>query len=204
MLGHFDEHVGRGGQDHRSVRMIEQPLPLVSALSSLDNTKEVLRRLKRQVERSQNFKNDWVVDARQFKDFFKFSIVRNPWARAFSWYENVMRAEVHQKTLDVRPDMPFDEFLAARIGTGMLRPQTYWLKNFRGEIDLDFVGRFETLHEDLAHVASRLSLGNYELPRKLTGKGTDYRKAYSDTSRYLVEITYAEEIERFGYSFENG
>ena len=45
-LGHLDGHTGRGGQDHRSIRMIQSITP--RAFFSVENLQEVLRRLKHQ------------------------------------------------------------------------------------------------------------------------------------------------------------
>lgn len=50
-LGHLDNHVGRGGQDHRTIRMIEKPLFTPRIFSSRENLYEVLRRIKHQYYR---------------------------------------------------------------------------------------------------------------------------------------------------------
>ena len=34
----------------------------------------------------------------------------------------------------------------------MLTPQVHWLKSFNGEISLDYIGRFENLHEDTQEI----------------------------------------------------
>ena len=45
-LGHFDNYSGRGGQDHRSIRVIEQPLITPHTFSSKENIVEVVLRLR--------------------------------------------------------------------------------------------------------------------------------------------------------------
>ena len=34
-LGHFDGHKGRNGQDHRTIRMLEQPFLRINSIKSL-------------------------------------------------------------------------------------------------------------------------------------------------------------------------
>ena len=44
-LGHFDGHEGRNGQDHRTIRMIEQPWLTKHSVRSISNLKEIFRRI---------------------------------------------------------------------------------------------------------------------------------------------------------------
>ena len=34
----------------------------------------------------------------------------------------------------------------------MLKPQTFWLENYSGQIDLDFIGKFECLQKDFEYI----------------------------------------------------
>ncbi len=200
-LGHFDKHTGRGGQDHRTIRMIEKPIFQLDTFKDKENIMEVLRRTRDFFKEAENPENKVGVTAEQYKSYFKFTFVRNPWDRAFSWYKNVKRDEIHQKSLGLNEMIPFKEFLKRFAGKGMLRPQTYWLKNFNGNIELDFIGRFEHLEEDFREVAKRLNMPLLTLPHKIKGSSTDFRDYYDDESIRIVRKVYKEEIELFGYSF---
>lgn len=202
-LGHFDGHTGRGGQDHRTIRMIEKPILKFATFSDKENILEVLRRTRDSFKEAENPKNKISVTSEQYQSYFKFSFVRNPWARAFSWYKNVNRDEIHQKSLGLNEMISFKEFLKRFAGEGMLRPQTYWLKNFEGKIDLDFIGRFENLEEGFGEVAKRLNMQELSLPHKIKGSSKDYRDYYDDDSIQIVQKVYKEEIELFGYSFKD-
>ena len=201
-LGHFNGHQGREGQDHRSIRMVQQPLPLVRAISNLDNLKDVLRRLREKVRRHANPNNALTVDPIQYQEYFKFTLVRNPWARAFSWYQNAMRDPIHQRNYGISPELDFSSFLHRFIGKGFLRPQTYWLTDFCGRIPMDYVGRFETLRDDFSTISRELGLPDEVLPHRIRGETSDYRRAYNDHSIELVARHYAEEIRLFQYQFE--
>lgn len=199
-LGHFDGHTGRGGQDHRSIRMIEKPVTL-NSFTSIENIKEVMRRVRYKNLTVANPKNRFTVTNEQYHSYFKFTFVRNPWARAFSWYKNVMRDSTHQDNLKVNNNIPFKEFLEKFSGKGMLRPQTYWIKSFDGSINLDFIGRFETLEDDFQEVCSALNIPHIYLPHKIKGASEDYRKYYDNDSIKIISDIYKDEIKLFNYSF---
>jgi len=204
VLGHFEGHTAnRGGQDHRSLRMIEMPLLTVHSVSSLENIHELYRRFKhQQVRKLLNQNNKISVTSEQYKEYFKFTIVRNPWSRAYSWYRNVMHDEIHKAKLGIENDITYKAFLKKYIGKGMLRPQTYWLKNFSGSVDLDFVGRFENLHEDVKEAFKRMGLQNLDLPHKIKGDSENFQDYYDQETINIVENAYSEEINLFGYSFK--
>lgn len=202
LLGHFDGHEGREGQDHRSVRMLQPGLSSAS-LGNLDNIKDLLRRTRDNLRSHANPNNGLKLTKQQYQDYYKFTFVRNPWARAHSWYKNAMRDAIHQANYGIPADMPFAEFIEKFAGKGMLRPQTYWLKDFDGRIPMDFVGKFETLKEDFEVVRTALNLQQATLPHKIAGEKSDYRNAYDDDTAERVARVYQEEIRLFDYRFDD-
>lgn len=203
-LGHHDDYSGRDRQDHRSIRMIERPLLNIYTLRSFGNITEFLRMLKhKKFNKSPNPRNSIVVNKAQYHEYFKFTIVRNPWARAFSWYQNVMRDEGHQRSLGITAELSFKSFLTAYAGTGMLTPQTYWIKNYKGDVGLDYVGRFEELEQVFSEIQGRLQLEDLEFPHEVKGNKADYKLHYDDESADLIKKIYSEEIRLFGYSIND-
>ncbi|PZX09855.1 sulfotransferase family 2 domain-containing protein [Celeribacter halophilus] len=202
VLGHHENtHEQKERQDHRSIRMLENPIP-PSAFLSAENLREVVRRYRWQ-SRDTRPENKLTVTAEQFQSYYKFTIVRNPWARVHSWYQNVIRDEKHLKAYGISSDMPFDTFLKRHAGNGMLKPQTYWLKGFDGTIKMDYVGRFEELSKAYADVSPYLQ-GPVptSLPHEIRGGHSEsWRDAFTKETRDLIAQVYAEEIELFGYSF---
>jgi hypothetical protein len=204
VLGHLENHEGRRGQDHRGVRLIEKPFPDYHAIKSKENAVETLRRIKHYniSNKLDNPNNRIVVSESEYNSYFKFSFVRNPWARVHSWYKNVLRDKNHLENYGVSPEIMFHQFLEQYIGHGALKPQTYWLKNFRGDIKLDFIGKFENLDIDFDVVKEALGLHELDLPRKLEGGGSNYLTAYDHQTKQLVSDFYSEEIDLFGYKFD--
>ncbi len=201
-LGHFSGHQGRRGQDHRSIRMIEAPGISSHTFKNVENIKDFARRIRQRYRKVANPNNALTVDPGQYNQYFKFTFVRNPWMRTYSWYQNAMRDAVHQKNYGIDPSLSFEQFVSRFIGTGFLRPQTYWLKNYEGDIAMDFVGKFENLQQDFAQVCEKLDMNSVELPHKIAGSKSDPRSEFTTKTIDLIADYYREEIQLFDYHFE--
>ncbi|MFV0268562.1 MAG: sulfotransferase family 2 domain-containing protein [Draconibacterium sp.] len=198
-LGHFDEYSGYDKQDHRSIKMLE-PANL-TWLTSKERTQEVIKRVWRRIKPLSNPKNRYTVSKEEYANYFKFTIVRNPWARAYSWYKNAIKDDVHLKKMGITSDIEFCDFVESFSNIECLRPQTFWIKNFNGEIPLDFIGRFENLAHDFKKACALMNIKNIELPHELKGDVKSYQNEYDTKTRDLVKELYREEIELFGYTF---
>lgn len=120
--------------------------------------------------------------------FDKLTVVRNPWARAVSAYKYKCR-NPKNRMFD-----SFEAFLEAFIQGGWkLRrhgePQVKFLEGFDGRII-----RYERLNEAFP-----------DLPRmNVSSNITSYRDFYTDETRQIIADAYAQDIARFGYTFDNG
>ena len=195
VLGHFSE-LKRGVQDHRPISAIE-PLTLNDlAQTCLRGEIFLLRRQIKKVIQDKRF-NFY----RAYEKYFKFTFVRNPWARAFSWYKNVMRDEFHQKRFSLNENCTFKDFLDSHIGQFEIKPQLHWILDKKKQMPMDFVGRFENLRQDFDSVADRIGLQEYSLPRLIQGSGETYTKHYDAKMKDLVFNCYREEIKMFKYEY---
>jgi len=193
-LGLF-EKVDRDVQDHRTFRELE-PYGMAHLGSLLRPSDPfLLKRIRN------DLRNDPVPTRDEFECFFKFSFVRNPWARAFSWYRNVMRDDFHLKTLGLKNDCSLKKFLIESPNQWALRPQMFWLKDSKGRISLDFIGKFESLSEDFQFAAKKIGLDDWELPHLIAGDSNSYTQAYDSETKKIVADKYAEEIDYFNYRF---
>jgi hypothetical protein len=141
----------------------------------------------------------------KFDDYFKFSFVRNPWDWLVSRYH---WSKDHQRLIDYS----FREFLdrletgrelsaAARWMEAALAPQLNRL-TIDDRIAVDFVGRFERLHDDFHHLCLTLQLNSPPaLPHVFTTDHAFYADYYDDQTAALVERLYAVDIGAFGYRF---
>lgn len=149
------------------------------------------------------------------KRFFKFSFVRNPWSRLFSAYSFLTQGNgTNRRDKDFAAtylSMGFETFVTALehpafrrevLSYDHFRPQSYWI-NLPGKDAhaMDFLGRFERLDEDMREIAERLSLDIGPPKRTRASAHGDYRDAYSQKTRRVVEDIYAGDIAAFGYEF---
>ena len=202
-LGHIEGPLVLRATDHRPLRMIERPLLSPYMFASKANIYNVLRRVHNRYRKQVNPLNRLTPTREQYDSYFKFTFVRNPWSRAFSWYKGVMRDEIEQKKLKITRQLSLNEFLSLHEGRGALRPQFYWIQNYRGSIPLDYIGRFESIDEHLDEVCRRAQIPKVTLEVTNPGSGLDYREHYDDASRDLVAKVHKEEIALFGYTFES-
>jgi hypothetical protein len=113
-----------------------------------------------------------------------------------------MRDERHRGNYGISDSISMKEFIRRFVGHDLLLPQTHWIKNWKGEIPLDFIGRFENLQDDFAEVCRLMGLPGISLPHEVKGSGGDPREEYDEESIRLVDDAYKESIELFGYTFE--
>lgn len=149
------------------------------------------------------------LDEGKFNNFFKFSFVRNPWARLVSEfnYRN------HSKK------MSFKEFVVkAMLFEGdysdesrHITPQYDFLYDSSGKCLVDFIGKFEDLQKDFDVVCSKLDIKDSKLPhvnssvKKIIIKRPShkYTEYYDDETKEIVEKFYAKDIKQFNYNFDN-
>ena len=158
---------------------------------------------------------DWYqrLDPDKFARYYKFTIVRNPWDRAVSAYTYLQNGGSAASSEDaqwadfVKRFDSFDDFVIRWMSeenilrNALFTPQVTFLKNQFGEVDMDFVGRFESLAEDFSQIASHLGVDR-QLPHLNQSRSTPYQDYYSEASRERVAELYREDIERFDCRFE--
>jgi len=127
--------------------------------------------------------------------YFKFCFERNPWDKTIShFYWN--RAKPR------KGDLTFEKYLK----TGAFPVDSHrWYRHNR--LQVDFVGRFENLKEDLTTALARVGIDfDGWLPRAKGGKrdpkSRPYQRFLSDEAREKITRVFALEIELLGYRFE--
>lgn len=197
IFGHIGTDLKRGRQDHRRLENIQKAIwpPCRRRYYPTDFARFVNQRVQ---GRTRDFE---FVSSKQFDSYYKFTIVRNPWDRVFSWYRNVMRDPIHQVALSVAPDCSFQQFVEQHLENWALKSQIDWIINEKGQIPLDFIGRFEALDQAFDTIRAKFKLQETQLPVTLYSGKSNYRNAYSQLSRKRVAKHYAQEIEMFNYSF---
>lgn len=154
-----------------------------------------------------------IYGSRTFRRYFKFAFVRNPWDRLFSAYRFLVaggwnesdRRWAEENVVRFRDFSEFVElWLTPETAQSMvhLRPQWRFICNSRREIELNYLGYFETIQQDFVHICMRLGIVATLQHRNASTKA-DYRQVYSLKARRIVEEVYAEDIRLFGYRFDH-
>jgi hypothetical protein len=138
-----------------------------------------------------------------FASAFKFGFVRNPWDRVVSLYAR------KEKGREQGPES-WDDFVRwiehasdTCIHPTPHRNQLDWFLDERGEVAVDFIGRFESLDADFIEICCRLDLSPPALPheKRNTAGRRRYTDYYTPAQRDLIGEKFRVDIERFGYEF---
>jgi len=137
---------------------------------------------------------------------FRFTVVRNPWARIHSyWYAVARKRGAADFPAWVR--RRFRHCRASRMQCWSLPVRCWlWTASARAP-DVHTTIKFESLQCGWEHVLRRACIPFRPLPHILDRLRTwrpDYRESYDDASRRLIRDVYDEEIRAFGYTFSNG
>ncbi|MEM9186410.1 MAG: sulfotransferase family 2 domain-containing protein [Planctomycetota bacterium] len=136
-----------------------------------------------------------------FGSLFKFAFVRNPWDWLVSRYHYILQAQHHgQRRRVIRLD-GFADYVRWQ-GSRRRRGQVEMLVDGRGELLVDYVGRYETLKYDYALIAQRIGISTRPLGQLNTSKRGDYRDYYDRRTREYVLDRWRRDIEELCYEFD--
>ena len=138
------------------------------------------------------------MDREIFDSFFKFSFVRNPWDWQVSLYHYILDRPKNPGHEETKKMGSFRNFVFSREKLSFT--QTSCLVDESGNLLVDFVGKFENLDQDFQSICHKVGI-SASLPHINKSKRTDYQDYYDAETRDLTARLYAEDIERFGYTF---
>ena len=144
------------------------------------------------------------MGSEKYGSYFSFVFVRNPYDLLVSLYFYVSQArrhKDHKRTLQ----MTFKEFAKWHIASN---PPTQWdfvSDRETNTLIVDYIGRFESLNEDLEYIIQKLELPvqrdlRHKNPSRKR-KSKDYRDYYDTETKALVASYFQKDLEHFGYDF---
>ena len=142
-----------------------------------------------------------------FDSCFKFAFVRNPWDWQVSMYQFILRQETYAKHEIVKRLGGFEEYLEWVIDTpnpyprGTPKQQSDMVVDSRGELLVDYVGRYESLTRDFQAVCDRLRI-DASLPHLNATAHPAYVSYYNERTKRLVADNFPADVELFGYRFD--
>jgi sulfotransferase famil protein len=156
------------------------------------------------------------IDA-SYENLYQFTLVRNPWARAYSCWKDKISTEkkfsdafILSKYKGLYPDMSFSEFvywLNSEPGSDEYADR-HWLSKTellanKREKPIDLIGKIEEIEAFQQKLLEDTGLQYGSLKRlNNTSEGFyGYRKYYTDELRNLIAQRYKADIEAFNYQF---
>lgn len=153
-----------------------------------------------------------------YVDFFIFGFVRNPWDRLVSWYNMTLNRgpinSFHKYTLENSRN--FSEFIRClnvieeqhegnipnlKYYKSLKFNQVEYLSDSNGKLRANFIGRFESLKDDMNELSQLLNIPFKPLRKINNFPHKDYRTYYNDADIEWVANTYNCDIDYFNYSF---
>ena len=158
-----------------------------------------------------------------YDSYFKFSFVRNPFSRTYSFYKYLGYSKICDfdffVTKVLKKKVEDDHFF--------FRPQSAYVYK-DDKLYVDFIGRFEQLQKDMDAIFEKCNLKSNKLPfvnksrqdysrvKGLLWRNPsllfnykpnskiykDFREAYSSRSKEGVKKIYSADLDKFQYSFE--
>lgn len=149
-----------------------------------------------------------------FNNYFKFSIVRNPWDRVVSIYSYLKAGgnqtiDKHFETMFKEQNITFEKFIFEFLDNqsmhshSMFRPQFPFIYDEQETLMVDYVGRQENMNEALEEISNHIPIKASPLRSINASKRNDYRTYYTCNNLIdAVEKLYLKDVKLFKYTFE--
>lgn len=145
-----------------------------------------------------------VVGRERFDEYFKFTIIRNPFSRAVSQYNYSRESRFLRRYIGLGKRDDFKTYLQKihRKSHVQWEPQVSFLYDHRGRQMVDYIGRLEDVDAAFTHICTEVGV-TAELPhKKKSGQKAPYQSYYDEESIAYIEDVYADDLEVLGYRFE--
>lgn len=141
-----------------------------------------------------------------WESYFKFAFVRNPYDFMQSWYFYRQREELadpnHPRHHLYTGNTSFDEFIETFARRDWMLNQVEWVAPaaMNWKIQLDYVGRYETLEEDFREICHRIGVPHSPLPTIRNSRNDPSAASlWNSHTRSLINEYFREDFETFGY-----
>ena len=134
------------------------------------------------------------IDESTWKSYFKFTLVRNPWDRVVSIFQQPGFRDIN--ALSGKTMGYFLKYYQPKPHEAGIQCMDYIDRD-----DLDFIGRFENRQQDVSFIFENIGYCNIQNIHDRKTNHKHYTEYYDEQTREIVAERYAKDIERFGYEF---
>lgn len=155
----------------------------------------------------------YIFNYNEFNNYFKFSIVRNPWDRLVSAYFFLKAGGFHDidkkwyiNNLSKYQD--FDEFVLKWVNKSNIYKWIHFIPQFEfvtinSKLNVDKIYHIENMDFAVNDLEKRLNKSiSLSHKNKTVSRKKDYRQYYTQKTKNIVEQVYSEDIQLFNYSFD--
>ena len=149
-----------------------------------------------------------------FNSYFKFTFVRNPFDWLLSIYYYILKNVNHNEHFKVKV-MSLSDFInyyindmiksneSKDLGHNKVTTLYDYVTDENGNILLDFIGKFESMENDMKFICQTLGIQYKNIPllNVNSAKEKDYKKYYDDNSKKLIEKYFEKDLDYFNYKF---
>ncbi|KIC34575.1 sulfotransferase family 2 domain-containing protein [Leisingera sp. ANG-S5] len=169
------------------------------------------RRLKDAEARGRLWKHSTLADIEglvpedTLKGLFAFTLVRNPWDRAVSYYHWLREQSFAHPAIGLAQSLEFRDFVQNPEVIAAFRgsPASSYMRHADGSEQCQLYIRLEHFHKDAQPLFDHLGF-SLELPVvNESGRQRDWRLYYDDTAAEAVAGACAQDIAQFEYSFND-
>ena len=132
-----------------------------------------------------------IIGKNIYDDYFKFCFVRNPWARSvsrYNYFNSISKSKISFKNYLLKD----------------FQPQKERISDSKGNIIVDFIGRYENFEDDFKKVLNKINI-SYKKEKlqhfNKTQTAKDYKTYYDQECFNIIKNKYYEDIEFFKYKF---
>lgn len=200
----------------RSMRETLEPLGIIDVIGDANPNSEIYQHASgKDINRYLNSKK---ID---IKDYFIFSIVRNPWSRFFSHFNYLLKWKIKYENRNDEEswdqNMERQGFEAKRLFdthktdekiiqvlVNVHISQYDYLTDFNGEFLPHFCAQIENLDKDFKTFCSYVGLSqdiNLKHSNKNSGNYKSYQDFYNNKSKLMIENYEKKIVEMFEYTF---
>ena len=135
---------------------------------------------------------------------FAFTLVRNPWDRMVSYYHWLRGQDFDHPAVALAQQMTFTDFACAAQTRSSMKasPARHYMTDADGQERCDLYIRLEHFAEDAGPLWAHLGFTLHLPHANASERDADHRAYYDDAARDAVAEACAEDIERFGYTFD--
>lgn len=143
---------------------------------------------------------DWLGED-EYKSYYSFSVVRNPWDWQVSLYRFALQTPGHHQYELIHSLGSFEKYIEWRCCRER-KLQSDFICDRSGSLLVDDIIYFESIDDGFSRICRTLGV-NAMLPKLNVSnrEGKSYRDYYSAHSRKMVAKYFEKDIDMFGYSF---